>query len=126
MNLGFTITTLMEFIVAYWNQPVGYGRVDGGRSTQVSRDGLRRALLIQGVHDAEREDEVAAAQNGRAHRPGDEADADAVERHEFAHRLEARRGAGDDGQRECAGEIFLDSAGRGLFARYGQAAAWRG
>ena len=93
---------------------------------QVSRDGIRRALRVECVHDAEREDEVAAAQNGRADGAGDEADADAVERHELAHRLESRRGAGDDGQRECAGEIFLDSAGRGLFARYGQAAAWRG
>ena len=35
MNLGFTMTTLIEFIVAYWNQPVGYGRVDGGRATQI-------------------------------------------------------------------------------------------
>ena len=35
MNLGFTMTTLMLFIVAYWNQPVGYGRVDGGRATQI-------------------------------------------------------------------------------------------
>ena len=90
------------------------------------RDGVRRTLLIQGVHDAEGEDEVTAAQNRRADGAGDETDADAVERHELAHRLESRRGAGDDGQRECAGEIFLDSAGRGLFARYGQAAAWRG
>ena len=93
---------------------------------QVSRDGLRRALLIQGVHDAEGEDEVAAAKDGRADGAGDEADADAVERHEFAHRIESRRGAGDDGQRERAGEVLLDGARRGLFARYGQSTARRG
>ena len=81
---------------------------------QVSRDGLRRALLIQSVHDAEREDEVAAAKDGRAYGAGDEADADAVERHEFAHRIESRRGAGDDGQCECAGEVLADGARRGL------------
>ena len=93
---------------------------------QVSRDGLRRTLLIQGVHDAEREDEVTAAQNRRADGAGDETDADAVERHELADRFEARRGAGDDGQRERAGEVLADGARRGLFARYGQAAARRG
>ena len=93
---------------------------------QVSRDGLRRALLIQSVHDAEGEDEVAAAQNGRAYSPGYEADADAVERHELADRFEARRSAGDDGQRERAGEVLLDGARRGLFARDGQSAARRG
>ncbi len=65
---------------------------------QVSRDGLRRALLIQGVHDAEREDEVTAAEDGRADGAGDEADADAVEsRHELADRFEARRGFERDG-----------------------------
>ena len=93
---------------------------------QVSRDGLRRALLIQGVHDAEGEDEVTTTEDGRADGAGDEADADAVERHELADRFEARRGAGDDGQRERAGEVLLDGARRGLFARYGKAAAWRG
>ena len=80
---------------------------------QVSRDGLRRTLLIQGVHDAEREDEVTAAQNRRADGAGDETDADAVERHELADRFEARRGFERDGQRERAGEILLDGARRG-------------
>ena len=78
------------------------------------RDGVRRTLLIQSVHDAEREDEVTASKDGRADGAGDEADADAVERHELADRFEARRGAGDDGQRERAGEVLLDGAGRGL------------
>ena len=36
--------------------------------------------LIQGVHDAEREDEVTAAENGRADGAEEQADADAVER----------------------------------------------
>ena len=93
---------------------------------QVSRDGLRRALLIQGVHDAEGEDEVAAAQNGRADGAGDEADADAVKRHELADRLYTRRGFERDGQRERAGEVLLDGARRGLFARDGQSTARRG
>ena len=78
------------------------------------RDGVRRALLIQGVHDAEREDEVAAAKDGRADGAGDEADADTVERHEFADRFESRRGAGDDGQRERASEVLANGARRGL------------
>ena len=81
---------------------------------QVSRDGLRRALLIQGVHDAEGEDEIAAAQNGRADGAGDEADADAVERHELADRFEARRDFERDGQRERADEALADGARRGL------------
>ena len=90
------------------------------------RDGVRRTLLIQGVHDAEGEDKVAAAKDGRADGASDEADADAVEGHELADRFEARRGAGDEGNREGASEILLDGARRGLFARYGKAAAWRG
>ena len=90
------------------------------------RDGVRRTLLIQSVHDAEREDEVAAAQNGRADGAGDEADADAVERHELADRFEARRGFERDGQRERAGEVLADGARRGLrtaLARDGQSTA---
>ena len=63
-------------------------------------DGVHRiygrlwVLLIQGVHDAEREDEVAATEDGRADGAGDEADADAVKRHELADGFESRRGAG--------------------------------
>ena len=93
---------------------------------QVSRDGIRRALRVERIHDAEGEDEVTAAEDGRADGAGDEADADAVEGHELADRFEARRGFERDGQRERAGEVLLDSARRGLFARYGQAAARRG